>query len=384
MKVLMFVSNPFTNDPRVYNEAKSLVEAGYEVTVIARDRDKQNLSRRIWDGIEVVRLRTRPLPKYGFVSLLWNGFNLLFWQWQAYRQALALNKKTAFGIIHCHDLDTLPIGVKLKRKLSLPLVYDAHEIYGYMMTRTFPRWIASVFLWLEKRLLTQVDRIITVDEPRERYFNSVTDKPISIIMNCKQLPSLQYQPPENKGQFTVIYVGTLAKRRFILELADVVTELPDIRCFIAGMGQPDYIEALNKKCSTASNITFLGVIPLDEILPLTKKADVCICMIDPMDLNNRIGLANKQFEAIVCGRPIICTKGTYSGELTEREGVGLAVEYTKEALKQAIVKLRDNPPLREKLGRNALKAAITKYNWQREREKLLELYRSIESEQYAT
>ncbi len=31
----MFLANPFTNDARVYNEARSLVGAGHRVTVIA-------------------------------------------------------------------------------------------------------------------------------------------------------------------------------------------------------------------------------------------------------------------------------------------------------------------------------------------------------------
>ena len=84
MKVLMFVSNPFTSDPRVYAEAKSLIQAGYEVTVIAWDREEQNPSRQNWDGIEVVRLRTGLLPKRGrFGSPLWVGFNLILWQRQA-------------------------------------------------------------------------------------------------------------------------------------------------------------------------------------------------------------------------------------------------------------------------------------------------------------
>jgi len=110
---------------------------------------------------------------------------------------------------------------------------------------------------------------------------------------------------------------------------------------------------------------------------MTKKADAVFFMINPQDLNNRIGLGNKQFEAMVCGRPIICTKGTYSGEITEEEEVGLTVEYDKEGLKQAIVRLRDDAELRERLGRNALRAAATKYNWQKQEEKLIELYRSV-------
>jgi len=80
---------------------------------------------------------------------------------------------------------------------------------------------------------------------------------------------------------------------------------------------------------------------------------------------------------MVCGRPIICTRGTYSGELTEQENVGLAIDYGEEALKQAIIKLRDDPKLREKLGRNALRAARTKYNWKAQEKVLLKLYKDI-------
>lgn len=79
----------------------------------------------------------------------------------------------------------------------------------------------------------------------------------------------------------------------------------------------------------------------------------------------------------VCDLP---QKGSYSGEMTEREDVGLVVEHTEEALRHAIIKLRDEPHLRERLGTNALRAAINKYNWQRQEEKLLELYRDIKSE----
>jgi len=375
----MFVSNPFISDPRVYAEAKSLIQAGYEVTVIAWDREKQNPSRQNLDGIEVVRLKTRLLPKqHRFGSPLWVGFSLILWQRQAYRQALILNKENPLDVIHCHDFDTLAIGIRLKRKLGLPLIYDAHEIYGYMMTRIFPRLIANMFLRLEKRLVKKVDRIINVCEPQKRYFEGITDRPISVVMNCKPLQSLEYQPSDNQGDFTLLYIGSLHQGRAVPMLVQAAKELPGVRCLIGGVGQPSYVQALKEECSRTSNVTFLGRIPFDEVIPMTMKADCVFLMVNPEDLNNRMGLGNKQFEAMVCGRPIICTRGTYSGEVTEQEEVGLAVEYSEQALKEAIIKLRDDPELREKLGRNALKAAITKYNWQRQEEKLLELYRSVQ------
>ena len=380
INVLMFVANPFTNDPRVYAEAKSLVQAGGRVTVVAWDSKRENPPRQTWDGIDIVRVSTRLSPKYGAASWLWNGLNLLLWWRQAYRRALLLNKENRFDVIHCHDFDTLAIGIRLKRKLKISLIYDAHEIYGYMMARTFPLRVASIFLWLEKRLVTKTDRIINVHEAQKRYFSTITDRPISIIMNCKPLQSMEYQPADNEGNFTVLYIGVLYKGRATPMLVQAVKRLPGVHCIIGGIGHPDYVQALKEECSRISNVTFLGRVPLDEVIPMTRKSDCVFLMLDPADLNNSIGLGNKQFEAMVCGRPIICAKGTYSGELTEREEVGLAVEYTEEALKQAIIKLRDNPGLREKLGRNALEAAIAKYNWQKEEVKLLELYKSLQNE----
>jgi len=377
MKVLMFVSNAFVSDPRVYNEAKSLVQAGHEVTVIAWDRERQSPPRQNWDGIEVIRLRTRLLPKqHRFDSPFWVGLNLLLWQQQAYRRALILNKETRFDVIHCHDFDTLAIGTRLKRKLGLPLVYDAHEIYGYMMARVFTGRIANIFLWLERRLIRRVDTMITDGEGRKRYFADITGKPILVIMNCKPLQSLEYQPPDNKD-FTLLYIGTLRKSRMLLELVGAVKQLPGVHCLIGGIGQPGYVQLLKDECSKTANVTFLGRVPFDKVVPMTSKAYAVVCMINPTDCNNRLGMANKIGEAMVCGRPIICTKGTYSGELTEKEEVGLAVEYTEHALKEAIIKLRDNPELRERLGRNALKAAIAKYNWQKQEEKLLALYQGL-------
>jgi glycosyltransferase involved in cell wall biosynthesis len=116
---------------------------------------------------------------------------------------------------------------------------------------------------------------------------------------------------------------------------------------------------------------------MDEILPMTKRADAVICMTSPNDPNNSRALANKQFEAMICGRPIICTKETYPGEFTEKEKCGITAYYTEEGLKKAIINLRDNPKLREYLGKNALKTANEKFNWEKQEEILIEIYKNI-------
>jgi glycosyltransferase involved in cell wall biosynthesis len=359
-------------DSRIYYEAKSLIKQGHEVTVLVWDKSKENALKEVREGINVVRIRNTRVME----SIPYNIFRLPFFCREGYKNALDLNKGIPFDVVHCHNLDALPIGVKLKKKFGIKLIYDAREIWGYMLARDLPKWWVDYYLWKEKHIMKHVDKIITVNEPLKDYFSKITDKPITIIMNCKPLQGTEYEPPNNE-KFTLVYLGVLGKPRFLLELVEVVRELPDVHCIIGGMGKPEYVNALKEKSSEVSNVGFIGRIPMEEVIPTTKKANVVVCMIDPRDPNNSRALANKQFEAMVCGRPIICTKDTYVGKLTEREKCGLIIPYTDKDLKDAIIKLRDNPELREELGRNALKAAIREYNWEKQGEKLVSLYENI-------
>ena len=49
-------------------------------------------------------------------------------------------------------------------------------------------------------------------------------------------------------------------------------------------------------------------------------------------------------------------------------------------MKKGIKRLRDDPELRERLGRNALSAAIKGYNWESQERVLLEIYSDISKE----
>ena len=372
MNILMTLANPFTHDPRVYNEARSLVKAGHNVTVLAWNKKKDNASVEVKDGIKIIRSYNSR-----FMEILpYDIFRMHYWWRKAYNDFLKLHKKNHFDIIHCHDLDTLPIGVKIKKKLNLPLIYDAHEIWGYMISRDLPKLWANCYIFLEKIIIKYVDSIITVNEPLKNYFSDIINKHILIVMNCKPLQS-KIHKPTNNNRFTLLYIGTLEKPRFLLELVEVVKEIPDVYCVIGGKSRKKYVETLKNECNKTKNANFIGEVPLDQVLPMTKNADVIICMTDPNDPNNSRATANKQFEAMVCGRPIICTKGTYPGIFTEKINCGLIADFNKKSLKENIIRLKDNPNLCKELGKNALKAALQEYNWEEQEKKLLKVYRSI-------
>ena len=371
-KILMFLSNPFSVDPRVYKEAKALLDEGNEVTVIVWDRQRDYAPESMIDGVRVIRVHND-----GVMKILPNDVfrNPLWWR-KAYKKALELYRKEYnFDVVHCHDLDTLQIGVWLKKKLDVKLVYDAHEIFGYMIKDTASRWVSKTSLKMEKKLLGYIDHLITIDIPFKDYFASIVDKPITIVMNCKDLEYKKYEPATS-DIFTLVYIGLMVKDRFFPDIIDLVGNMEGVKLVIAGKKEGVFEEVKNHS-EKYDNVEFLGTIPSGDILPLTRSGDATFILVNPDTGQHKMNLYNKQFEAMVCGRPIIVTKGTYAGKMTEELKCGLTVEYNKESVRDAIIKLRDNPELCEELGRNAFRAAKERYNWEVEKKNLLKVYEEI-------
>jgi glycosyltransferase involved in cell wall biosynthesis len=367
----MLLSNPFMVDPRVHKEAKALVEAGNTVTVIVWDRKKEYESEATIDNINLIRIHDtlpmRFLKKDLFKNPLW-------WR-HAYKKALKLHQKQKFDVVHCHDLDTLQAGVWFKRRTGCKLVYDAHEIFGYMIEESMPKIICRYAFRLEKNLVKSVDYLITVDEPFQQYFETIAECPITIVMNCKDLIYQTYEPAKNDC-FTLIYIGIMTKGRFFPEIIDTIKEIKNVQLILAGKKEALYNQ-MKTYVKDIDNITFLGTIPSNEIIPRTHKADAVFVLVDPTSLQHKKTVFNKQFEAMVCGRPIIVTKDTYAAEMTEKLSCGLCVEYSNESVKNAITELRDNPGLVETLGKNGFIAAKERYNWAYEKNNLLQVYDAL-------
>lgn len=371
----MLLSNPFMVDPRVYKEAKALTEAGHEVTVIVWDRKNEYTKEEKIEGINLIRIHAT-----GLIKFLPNDVcrNPVWWR-RAYRIGLRLHRSGCFrfDIVHCHDLDTLQIGVWLKKKLEIVLIYDAHEIFGYMISRDMPKVVVNFSFFMEKHLVRHVDHIIIAEETYREYFLGIgiTSSCLTTVLNCKDLITDKYQPPQT-SVFTIVYIGVLNHSRFFPEALEVIGKIDNVHFTVAGKKENLYCE-IKKLSKKFSNVSFLGAIPYNQVIPITLNADLVLCLVNPTDINNKIASANKQFEAMVCGRPIICTKGTRSGDITLQEKCGIVIEYDKKSLWNAIIQLRDSPFQCEEFGKNALNAAIHKYNWGIEKKKLLLIYSNL-------
>jgi len=374
MKILMILSNPFMTDLRVYNETKALTESGHKLAVIIWDRRHEYKSEEVFEEIKLFRIHNK-----GLMKILPNDvFRNPIWWRASYKKALKLYRNEfKFDAVHCHDLDTLQAGVWLKKKTRCKLVYDAHEIFGYMISENTSRFVVKQAFKMEKKLVKFVDYVITVNDPLKKYFGKITKTPITIVMNCKDPISNKYTPSKNKV-FTVSFIGNLHRSRFLPEIIDVLGKIENIRFVIAG--KKENIKLYNEVKETSAkydNVEFLGQIPFNQVIPRTFEADVVINPYDPSLKKSKIATPNKLLESMACGRAIICNKTTYAGDITEEVQCGLTVDYNLESYKEAVIKLRDDKKLTEKLGKNGLNAALKEYNWKKQKEKLLQVYKDF-------
>jgi glycosyltransferase involved in cell wall biosynthesis len=206
-------------------------------------------------------------------------------------------------------------------------------------------------------------------------------------MNAKPLIYNEYEPPKNR-QFTIKFIGTIDRSRNLLPLIDVVKEYKDMRCIIAGKGYDKaYIQKIKNRCENTNNCSFIGYIPMQSVISETRSADVVYYLTTgysknikwpvDIDLPPNFALANKVFESMVTGRPIIVGKDTYGEIFTKKIGSGISSTNKIEDIRDVILTLKNNPDLCKKMGKKGFRAAKEKYNWEKQEEKLLEIYETF-------
>jgi glycosyltransferase involved in cell wall biosynthesis len=377
--VVMLLSNAFRPDPRVAREAVGLVRAGHQVTVVCWDREGGFPAREIADGYQVERVQNiRAVYGAGARQLLHLP---RFWQ-AAAKRVQSLRPE----IIHCHDLDTLPLGWWLKGRTTAQLVYDAHEDYPAMMSLYLPRILVRALSWLECRLLRRVDHTITAssifaDKLRARGLASVTTignyqplEPFDAV-RASDVAAARQRLGLAVDDFVVAYIGGFSRNRQLLPLIEAVRGLPDVKLLLWGDGhQRAVVEAA---AAEMPNVRYLGWLPAGQVPLYTRLADVIYYCLVPDYPGAIYNAPNTLSNAMAAGRPIIANDVGDLGRIVRQTGCGVLISDTSvKSIRQAVDALRD-PAVRRRLGEAGRAAAEACYNWTFVEKKLIQVYAQL-------
>ncbi len=379
--IVMLISNPFRPDPRSFKQAESLIKNGFQITILGWDRAAQmQPEETLSGGIRVIRIQNvRSAYGIGSRQLL----RLLgFW-----RTALPILNCLKPDLIHCHNFDTLPIGLLWGRLHRVPVIYDAREYFAELVRPRLQglsgRLLYRLIHILEPLGARLSSAVVTVDESLGAVFRKLNQRVVIIGHYPTQAMTAQAAPVFTRPNLTLLYAGRLSADRGLLVYAELLrllraSGLP-AHLILAGSFTPAAEEQAFRARLPGLEpfVEFSGWIPFEQIPALLCKADVGLAILQPLP-RYIAALPIKLFEYMAVGLPVVASHFPLVASVLEETGAGVTVDptYPEEAADCIKAWWRDPAKARE-AGEKGRQAVLHKYNWESLVEQLADLYRTL-------
>ncbi|MEO0329698.1 MAG: glycosyltransferase family 4 protein [Pseudomonadota bacterium] len=355
-------------DVRIFHkECRSLAAAGFDVRLLAvHDRED------VVDGVHIV-----PLRRHGnLVS------RVLLTPIAVTYKAI----KQRADIYHFHDPELLITGLILSL-LGRKVVYDSHEdapkqiLLKTWLPKLF-RLAASGFVKFLERLGRWCFAGIVAATPE--IADKLTSQRTVVVKNYPVFEEFQNGDIVDYAnrEPNILYVGAISKIRGIEELIAVADQLPEEigRVNLAGVFAPPSLEADVGAMKGWNKLHFHGWLDRKDVSQLLHKSRVGLVTLHPVD-TYMVSIPIKMFEYMAAGMPIVASNFPQWRALIDEVGCGLCVDpLNPEAILDAAKWLLEHTDEAKKMGQRGRQAVFTKYNWQVESQKLLQLYKDIKSQ----
>lgn len=386
-RVLILVENlsvPF--DRRVWQEALTLRDAGYRVTVISpqgtkRDREPAALI----DGIRVYRYPLTTQTSGGA-----GGYA------REYVSAVAQSLRLAwrhgpYDVVQiCNPPDLLFAAALPFRLRGAKLIYDQHDLVPELYLSRFRRGkdaAYKVLRMMERTTYALSNAVMSTNESYRRIAlerGRVRPDRSFVVRSAPDLSRFAPVPADEslrKGASHLLcYVGVMGPQDgvdyAIRSLAALRDDLgyDDWHAVFVGDGDSfNDTVSLAEQLGLSDKVTFTGFDP--DIARYICSADVCLAP-DPMSPLNDVSTMNKIVEYMALGRPVV------SFDLTEsRVSAGTAAVYAPaddtHRFAQAILGLLRDPARREAMGRVGRARVEGELSWTHSQRNLLAAYRAV-------
>jgi glycosyltransferase involved in cell wall biosynthesis len=406
VKTCMIVKNTFVSDARVMREATALTAHGYQVTVIAL-LGAGTTQRESRDGIEIIRVSrglgsrlrnaTDPNSGNGKVSasflkrVLVRAVRRLgasplgdLIQHSIDRRMIAVALSQSPNVVHAHDLDTLAAGVKIAKQLSVPLVYDSHEMASGRNLASKGRMNQAKKL--EAKLIPNANAVIMAANgyaQRAEDLYGITNS--TVLLNVPDITEIEVNGFDLRERFGIpdshlllVHQGVLLPNRGVDQVIEAVELCENVSLAIIGYGMHvPFLKNLVSQRGLENRVHFLGAVPAGDLVSWSASADVGICTIVGNSDSYRHSMPNKLFEYAMAGLPVIASNYEGMGSFVIENDFGITCDpISISELAAAIKTLEGNPELRSRFAKNA-KITSHKFNWQVEQEKLLAIYSKL-------
>jgi glycosyltransferase involved in cell wall biosynthesis len=299
------------------------------------------------------------------------------------RAAVRLHRRHRFGLSHCRSYIPAAVGLHLKRRFGVPLLFDMRGFWpeektegkSWNLANPVFRLVYRDFKRLESQLLERSDAIVSLthagkDELLRRAELRGEDERVSVIPCCVDFGHF---PPADAalrkaaraelgiaGEASLLaYLGSLGGNYMLGEMLDFFRiyrqRHPGARFLFVTHSDPEAIRSLARKRGIHDAELVIRSASRDEVPAMLAAADTGIAFKQP-SFSAQGCSPTKMGEMLAAGLPFIANSGVGDvAEIIAATGGGVAIdEFSDAAYAAALDRLGESPTTGEERRTKAL------------------------------
>ncbi|MFC7737222.1 glycosyltransferase [Roseomonas sp. GCM10028921] len=366
--LMLSAAHPPTDLRIVGKEGAALAAAGWRVTHLAPAPLRG--AKEVPVESAGVRILTYPRPT-GWLGRL--------------RATRALARRAARlkpEVIHAHEPDSWYAAILAARRNGAAVVLDVHEHYPSRLDARLPRplrglgcrAVRAACRWMAAR----ADAVVVAKGGLEDAFPGTEIVPVRNYAAAVPVRPREHGP----GPLTLVHLGALTRERGAFEMLQALSRSPEgtrlslIGRFTDGC-ETDFLSKA-KRLGLSGAVERHGWLPHEAAVARAAEADIGLVLFQPGHENHRLALPHKLFDCMLAGLPVIVPDFAEEVAAVVREvGCGLLVDTADPGRVAEAVRELSDPALRARLGAAGRAAALGRFGWAGEAERLVQLYAEL-------
>jgi glycosyltransferase involved in cell wall biosynthesis len=365
---------PVPFDRRVWLECRSLVAAGYGVSVVC-PRGPGDPAEQSIDGVTLYKYRPPRTgrSKFAFVSEYVHSFAATAWltvrAWRRHR----------FDVLQaCNPPDIFWALAFWFRLFGVQFVFDHHDLCPELYESKFGDRRSLLYrgtLVLERCTYRMADHVIsTNDSYRSVALTRGRKRPgdVTVVRTGPDPSRMTPGPPDpylRRGRpHLAVYLGVMGPQDgvdlAVMAAGHLVHTMGrhDISFTFIGAGESlDQLVSLRNSLGLQDYLDFTGRLPDGEVAGYLSTADVGLCP-DPRNPLNDVSTMNKTMEYMAYGLPVVAFD-LCETRVSAAEAAIYATPNLVDSFAKCVVTLIDDEPRRRTMGAFGRERVVTTLSW---------------------
>jgi glycosyltransferase involved in cell wall biosynthesis len=376
IKVCVITSSHPVFDTRIFQkECRSLVDAGFDVTLIAPAEEGVS----VVEGVRVI------------------GFGRLRSRWQRFTNLVRIGRlalQQNADVYHVHEPELLLLWLLLKiHKPRARFIYDVHEDYAAAVLSGEKYWIPKYLKYViarsldvyEKLMSRRVDLVVAAAPDIEQNFkgcHAISVRNFAPLIVINRIYAQAKRRDGLSGPRELIFTGSITRERGIIEVIKALELLgPDIKVVltVAGHYHDERLRSELEGLPGFKKTEFLGWLSFEDMIKRVINADAALmCFHSDPNIDSAVERSNKLYEFMAMGIPIIISELPEWAAVINEVGCGLTVNpHDPSDIADKLNYLLRNPVEAQSMGLKGRKAGLEKFSWEKEVQVLLDYYRKL-------